>query len=84
VLLHAFFAASLVLTVVLFLAQPVPLQVVHLSRGTALVFDILHRVFVSPPGMAIAVPAIVWLALLWVVPGPHRPERRSDALVSPA
>jgi lysylphosphatidylglycerol synthetase-like protein (DUF2156 family) len=84
VLLHAFFTASLALTVVLFLAQPVPLQVVHLSRGTALVFDILHRVFVSPPGMAIAVPAFVWLALLWVVPRPHRPEQRSDALVSPA
>jgi hypothetical protein len=83
-LLHAFFAASLALTVVLFLAQPVPLQVVHLSSGATLALDVLHRTFVSPPGMAIAVPAFVWLALLWLVPRSPEPERRSDGLVSAA
>jgi hypothetical protein len=81
-LLHAFFAASLALTVVLFLAQPVPLQVVHLSSAATLALDVLHRTFVSPPGMAFAVPAFVWLLLVWLVPRSHELERRRDELVS--
>jgi hypothetical protein len=70
-ILHVFFAASLALTVILFLAQPVPLHAVHLAPATTLVLDVLHRAFVSPPGMAIAVPGFVWVALVWLTLEPR-------------
>lgn len=84
VLLHTFFAASVALSVVLFLAQPVPLHAIQLSRGTSLFLGVLHRVFVAPPGMAIAVPGFVWLALLWLLPETPKPAARGDGVVASA
>ena len=72
-ILHVFLGATLALTVVLFLAQPAPLHAVHLAPVTALMLDVLHRVFVSPPGMAIAVPGFVWVALVWLTSESRRP-----------
>jgi hypothetical protein len=65
-ILHVFLVASLATPLVLFFAEQAPLHLIDLTPLTHAILDVLYRALVAPPGMAYAIPGILWVALLWV------------------
>jgi hypothetical protein len=59
--------ASISLPLIAVLGGLGPIRLFSLSDSTRLVVDVLHRVFVAPPGMAYAVPLLLFWALLGTV-----------------
>lgn len=66
--LHGFLIASITIPLLLFFAEPQPMHLLDLGTTLRQLLDIVYRSLVAPPGMTYAVPALIWLALLWLVP----------------
>lgn len=81
--LHVFYAVALTAMVAFFLGRTRPFPMLDLGPAARLLFDVLHRVLVAPPGMAFAVPGFVWLAAVWLT-SPARVSATSDESVAPA
>jgi hypothetical protein len=64
VLLHIFLVASLAMPLVLLFAGPRPLHLIDLSPLLHAALDVLYRALVAPPGMAYAIPGLLWLGLI--------------------
>jgi hypothetical protein len=71
--LQIFLALSIAVPLVLFFANPAPLHLVDLSPAAHRALDVLYRALVAPPGMAFAIPGLLWLVLVWLVPRPTPP-----------
>lgn len=65
VLLHMFLVASLATPLVLLFAEQAPLHLIDLTPVAHATLDVLYRALVAPPGMAYAIPGLLWVALLW-------------------
>jgi len=83
VTLHVFYGVALTAMVTFFLGRTRPFPMLELGPAARLIFDVLHRVLVAPPGMAFAVPGFVWLTGVWLT-SPARVEPTSDESVAPA
>ena len=66
--LHAFLIASITIPLVLFFSDPQPMHLFDIGSTLRQMLDVVYRSLVAPPGMAYAVPTLLWLALLWLVP----------------
>ena len=44
------------------------MQLFRLSPWVSQGLDVAYRSLVAPPGMAFAVPGLLWLTLLWLIP----------------
>lgn len=55
------------LPVLAFFSGKLPVQVFVLGDLARTAVDVAYRALVAPPGMAYAVPAMLWLALVWLV-----------------
>lgn len=73
--LHGFLIASITIPLVLFFADPQPMHLLDIGTTMRHVLDVVYRSLVAPPGMAYAVPILLWLSLLWLVP-----DDRGDAV----
>lgn len=62
-LLQLFLVSSLLVPICLFFAEPRPMQLLHMSTLVYGVLTIFHRALVAPPGMAYAIPLMLWLTL---------------------
>jgi hypothetical protein len=76
--LQVFLALSIAAPLVLFFANPAPMHLVDLSPTWHRILDILYRALVAPPGMAFAIPGILWLLMIWLVPA--RPKASAPTL----
>jgi hypothetical protein len=65
-LLQVFVVASLATPLVLLLAEQAPLHLIDLTPLAHASLDVLYRALVAPPGMAYAIPGLLWVALLWL------------------
>lgn len=72
-ILHAFLAASLAAPILLFFSNPRPMKLVELSPAVQQVLNVFYRSMVAPPGMAFAVPGLLWLLLVWLTAHPSFP-----------
>jgi len=54
-----------ILPLVSFLSGKLPVTAFHLSAGPQFAIETAYRVLVAPPGMAFAVPALLWILLAW-------------------
>jgi len=70
--LHVFLSVSLAVPILLFFANPLPMQLLELSTPVQWAMNVFYRSLVAPPGMIYAVPLAVWLSMLWVVPADAR------------
>jgi len=64
-LLHVFLAASLATPIVLLFAEQAPLHLIDLTPLSHATLDVLYRALVAPPGMAYAIPGLLWVSMLW-------------------
>ena len=55
------------LTLLSFFSGKLPVQAFHLARVTSWVVEVAYRTLVAPPGMAFALPALLWLGLVWLL-----------------
>lgn len=81
--LHVFFGVAIAAMVAFFLTRTRPYPLLELGPFARLVFDVLHRVLVAPPGMAFAVPGFVWLAGVWLTAETNPLQRRDATVVVP-
>lgn len=75
VVLHAFLVVSIAIPLVLLFAEPQPMHLLELGTTLKRLLDVVYRSLVAPPGMAYAIPILLWIALLWLIP-----DDRGDAL----
>lgn len=68
IVLHGFLIASIAIPLALLFAEPQPLHLLDIGSPFRHVLDVVYRSLVAPPGMAYAIPMLLWLALLWLVP----------------
>jgi hypothetical protein len=81
-LLHAFLLISLVVPLLLFFADPQPMQLLELSTPLRWIMNIFYRSLVAPPGMIYAVPALIWLLMLWIVPRPQKHRAQPSTVLN--
>jgi hypothetical protein len=78
-LLHGFLLISIANPILLFFANPLPMKLVELSVPLQWLLNVFYRSLVAPPSMTYAVPALVWLLMLWVVPSMPPPTLSAKA-----
>jgi hypothetical protein len=78
-LLEALIAATIAAPLCLLFAEPGPMQLLTLAPPATWALHVFYRSFVAPPGMAFAIPALLWLGMLWLVPAFPRDLRAKDS-----
>jgi hypothetical protein len=73
-ILQLFLCVSLVVPIVLFFAEPLPMHLWTLSAPVYWTMTVFYRSLVAPPGMIYAVPLLLWLTLRTV----FRPAQTSQ------
>jgi hypothetical protein len=68
--LQVFLTLSIAVPLLLFFGNPQPMHLVDLGPASYRILSVLYRALVAPPGMAFAVPGLLWLIMLWIVPAP--------------
>ena len=48
-----------------FFSGKLPVRAFHLGATTIALVDVAYHALVAPPGMAFALPAMLWLAIVW-------------------
>ena len=80
IILQLFLLGSIAVPLLLFFSNPQPMQLFRLSSPVSHVLDVVYRSLVAPPGMAFAIPGLIWLTLMWLIPA--RPEHQRDTLAN--
>lgn len=70
------------LPVLSFFSGKLPVKVFSFSRASVAILDVCYHALVAPPGMAYAVPALLWLALVWLI-APEGLPRSLSVLAAP-
>ena len=66
--LQLFLLGSIAVPLLLFFSNPRPMQLLQLHPAVAHVLDVAYRSLVAPPGMAFAIPGLLWVVLMWMIP----------------
>jgi hypothetical protein len=72
VILQVFLVGSIAVPLFLFFSNPHPMRLFHPSPLFSHALTVAYRSLGAPPGMAFAIPGLLWLALMWLIPASPR------------